>query len=356
MNMSKFEQSQAHMLSVGTANPPRKYSQKELLELAAITDRKIIALFRSSHIQSRHLYLPDLDADGRLQDETNAQLIEKHTTGALTLGAEAISHALSPLGIEPSMIDYLVCVTSTGFLCPGLSALYIKHLGFRKDVRRLDVVGMGCNAGLNALQPVADYCSTHHGKLALLVCAEICSAAYVMDTTMRTAVVNSLFGDGVAAVTVGVGATDIPCHGPAILDFQSHIIPNAIGAMRFDLDGSKLSFFLDRDIPYVLGSEVEQPINQLLKRSGLRRRDIEHWIIHSGGRKVIDAMKYNLGITDYDVRHTQSVLRNYGNLSSGSFLFSYQSLVQEGKARPGEYGIMMTMGPGSTIETCLIRF
>jgi 3,5-dihydroxyphenylacetyl-CoA synthase len=78
--------------------------------------------------------------------------------------------------------------------------------------------------------------------------------------------------------------------------------------------------------------------------------------VHSGGKKVIDAVRVNLGLTRYDPRHTTGVLRDYGNLSSGSFLFSYQRLREEGVAAPGEYGVLMTMGPGSTIETALVRW
>lgn len=351
-----FETRQARMLSVGTAHPPQQYSQQDLLDLFQVTDKRIIALFGNSHIRSRYLYLPPRNGAGRVPDETNVDLLEKHRRGALDLGSEAIERALAPLGVRPHEVDYLSCVTSTGMLCPGLSALYIKQLGFRANTRRVDIVGMGCNAGLNALQNVADFCFAHPGRLALLVCAEICSGAYVFDMTMRTAVVNSLFGDGVAALAAGSGPALARHAGPAILDFESHIIPEAIAAMRFDLDGPKFSFYLDRDIPYVLGNHVEKPVDRLLARAGIKRRDIRHWIIHSGGRKVIDAMKYNLGITNYDVRHTLDVLHDFGNLSSGAFLFSYQLLQQEGAAKTGEYGIMMTMGPGSTIETCLIRF
>jgi predicted naringenin-chalcone synthase len=71
---------------------------------------------------------------------------------------------------------------------------------------------------------------------------------------------------------------------------------------------------------------------------------------------VIDAIKYNLGLSDRDVRHTQSVLRDHGNLSSASCLFSYKRLLEEQVSRPGEHAVMVTMGPGSTIETCLLRF
>ncbi len=187
---------------------------------------------------------------------------------------------------------------------------------------------------------------------------EICSAAYVFDATFRTAIVNSLFGDGCAVALIRADARDERAFAPRILGFNSQIITPAIGAMRFDWDdhAGKFSFFLDRDIPYVVGQYAERPVNRLLNAHGLKRRDISHWLVHSGGKKVIDAIKYNVGITEHDVRHTTSVLRDYGNLSSASFLFSYQRLLEEGVVRPGDYGVMMTMGPGSTIETALLRW
>ena len=87
-----------------------------------------------------------------------------------------------------------------------------------------------------------------------------------------------------------------------------------------------------------------------------RRSDIAHWIVHSGGKKVIDSVKVNLGLSAHDVRHTISVLHDYGNMSSGSFLFSYERLLEEGTVQAGDYGVMMTMGPGTTIETALLRW
>ncbi|MFD0890056.1 3-oxoacyl-[acyl-carrier-protein] synthase III C-terminal domain-containing protein, partial [Streptosporangium algeriense] len=119
---------------------------------------------------------------------------------------------------------------------------------------------------------------------------------------------------------------------------------------------SKFSFFLDPEVPYVVGAHAEEAVDALLRGAGLRRSDIAHWIVHSGGRKVIDAVRVNLGLTRHDMRHTLGVLRDYGNLSSGSFVFSYRALLRERTPEEGEYGVLMTMGPGSTIETTLIRW
>ena len=251
-------------------------------------------------------------------------------------------------------------MTSTGFLTPGLSALLIRELGISPRCSRVDVVGMGCNGGLNAFGASAGWAVANPGQLALVLCTEACSAAYVFDATMRTAVVNSLFGDGAAAAAL-VDVGDDPVHiaaGPRILAFSSYVITGALDAMRYDWDGDqgKFSFFLDPDIPYVVGAHVELVIGRLLSEAGLRRNDISHWLVHSGGKKVIDAVRVNLGLTRHDLRHTTSVLRDYGNLSSGSFLFSYERLIREKVVATGDYGVLMTMGPGSTIESALVRW
>jgi len=252
-------------------------------------------------------------------------------------------------------------VTTTGFLTPGLSALLIRELGIDPGCHRVDVVGMGCNAGLNALNSTVAWSAAHPGRLAVMLCVEVCSAAYVFDSTMRTAVVNSLFGDGAAAVALvaplGGGAAPASA-SPRVLAFASHIITDAVDAMRYEWDDTqnKFSFFLDPGVPYVVGAHAERVVDRLLAGAGLRRSDIAHWVVHSGGKKVIDAVRVNLGLTRHDVRHTTGVLRDYGNLSSGSFLFSYQRLIEERVVRAGDHGVLMTMGPGSTIETALIRW
>lgn len=344
------------IVSVGTANPPRSYTQEDLLQRFKITDRRITSIFRNSHIEKRFLHLPELDAEGNSPDETSTELLQKHRAGALDIGRKAIGRALEPLGLEPRDVDYIVCVTTTGFLCPSLSAHLIKELGLRTDVHRVDVVGMGCNAGLNALQPLTNYCALHPEKVGLLLCVEICSAAYVVDSTIRTSVVNCLFGDGAAAVVLSGRSGFADSRGPQLLGFSSHIIPEKVDAMRFDFDGVKNSFFLDKEIPHVLGEHVHTPVDALLKAFDLKRRNVSHWIVHSGGKKILDAIKYSLNIVDHDLRHTQSVLREMGNLSSGSFLFSLDRLLQEQHAAPGDYVMFMTMGPGSTIECALGRF
>jgi (S)-3,5-dihydroxyphenylglycine transaminase len=346
---------------IGTAVAGQAYAQQELLDIFNITQPKVRSIFLNSAIERRFLSLPPLGGDGVRVQENQGELLDKHKRLAVDMGGRALQACLRDTGVEVSDIAFLCCVTSTGFLTPGLSALLIRETGISPHCNRVDIVGMGCNAGLNALGVTAAWSAAHPGQVAVALCAEACSAAYVFDSTMRTAVVNSLFGDGSAAVAVisgPGGSAELPGGGPRILSFASHIITGALDAMRYDWDSEqgKFSFFLDPEIPYVVGAHAGIVVDRLLSRAGLRRRDIRHWLVHSGGKKVIDAVMINLGLARYELRHTTGVMRDYGNLSSGSFLFSYERLINDNVVSSGEYGVLMTMGPGSTIETALIQW
>ncbi|MFB7852942.1 3,5-dihydroxyphenylacetyl-CoA synthase DpgA [Streptomyces sp. NPDC056053] len=352
--------------SVGTAVAGRSYSQSDLLDHFGVCDPKVARLFRSSGIRRRFLTLPAPGPDGRPAEESPGDLRDKHQRIALDIGSRAIRTCLERAGLASGNVDYLCCVTTTGLLTPGLSALLLREMELPPSIQRLDIVGMGCHAAMNALTAARAWCVANPGAVAVVLCAEVCSAAYVFDSTMRTAVVNSLFGDGAAAVALSQRPAGGAARGweggggpvPHLLSSAGQVIVSAADAMRYDWDDrqGRLSFFLDPQIPYVIGAHVEEVVDRLLAGAGLRRSAVRHWLVHGGGKKVVDAVRVNLRLTRHDVRHTTAVLRDYGNLSSGSVLFAYERLVEEGTVRAGDYGVIMAMGPGSTIETALVRW
>ncbi|RLE31066.1 MAG: type III polyketide synthase [Acidobacteria bacterium] len=356
MNNAGAEPLRPRITAVGTANPQPTYTQDEVLELFRCDDPKVRRFFESGHIHKRHLVLPEQGPDGIVPDENGTELLEKHTRISLEIGSEAIRKCLANSPYRADQLDYIAAASSTGFLCPGLTAYFIEGNGMRPNTHRTDIVGMGCNAGMNSLLTTASFAAANPGRPAMVVACEVCSAAYVFDMTVRTGVVNSLFGDGAAAALViadeDLSATD----GPQVMDFESCIVHAARDEMRFDFEEGKFSFFLGWEVPYLIGENVRTPVFDLLDRWGLKKRDISHWIVHSGGKKVIDAIKYNIGITEYDVRHTYSILRDYGNISSASFLFSLQELMKEGVTEEGDWGVVIAMGPGVSIETGLLRW
>lgn len=344
------------IVALGTSNPCTCYDQTYMADLFVSNSPKIRKLFENSHIKNRYLYLPQPDDNGMIKQEDSFTLQKKHLRGVLEMGCDAINKCLAEIEMKIKDIDYLICVSSTGFLCPGISAYIKKELYFREDVRRVDVLGMGCSGGINGLKLATDFSVANPSKNALVLMTEVCSAGYFVDGTLSTAVVNSLFGDGTAALLVSSNEKYSGSCGPEVFDFESETISTSIDAMKYNIVDGMLSFYLDRDIPYVIGSSIHKPIERILKRNGLKIRNIDHWLIHSGGKKVIDSIKYNINLTNHDVRHTLSVLRDYGNMSSCSFMFSYDRLRKENIAKDGDLGLAVTMGPGVAIETALLRW
>lgn len=345
------------IISVGVAAPKQAFTQQEICNKLGIDDRRIHKLFEGTRIKKRHLYIaPETTS----LNDAQPILLNRHKSGCLEIGQEAILRALEKAHLTIDDIDYICVVTSTGYTLPAISAHLIKAMNIKPHIGRVDIVGMGCNAGLNGLNTVNNWTIANPNCNALLLCVEICSAMYVNDGSLGAHVVNSLFGDGAAAAVVRCEPEKTPIFdkNPRIHGFSSYIATDALAAMQVHWNDQhhKFSFQLHHSNPYVVGKYISQPIENILKQNALETRDIKHWIVHGGGRNVISAVKMNLGLSSHDMRHTLSVLMDYGNVSSSSFLFSYDRLLQENSIEEGDLGLMVTIGPGAQLETALLRW
>jgi polyketide synthase Type III len=345
----------ARLLAVGSANPKMAFTQRELADILRVPNGPQRRFFEGNGIQTRYLYFREATPNVIAQ-ESQGDLLSRHRQGCLELGREAIAKCLGQCNVDTASVDFLCCVTSTGLMLPPLSAMYIRHLGFRTDCQRIDIVGMGCNAALNALNAAASWSVAHPGSNALVVCCEINSAVHVVDDRMVTCLVNSLFGDGCAAALLNTNAGGIVC--PSLVAFSSCIVPDAWKAISYWWSDSHKRFelFLDKSIPSLLGRYSPVPISSLFAAFRLSTNDVAHWLIHAGGIKVIEAVAAANGLSKYDVRHSFGVLTRMGNVGSATIMFSYEDLVGEGVAKQGDRGVMVTMGPGATIEAALLEW
>lgn len=343
--------SHSKILSLGLSHPENRFTQSEVLELMNVTEEKSQRFFKHAHIEHRYLTL----SKENFAVEPLEALQNKFKENAILLIEEATEKALAKVNLSSEDIDYICCVTSTGFLVPGLSALISGPLKLKNSTQRLDIVGMGCNAGLNGLNAVTSWTNNNPGKKALLVCCELCSTIYSVDDSENTALVNSLFGDGVAVAVIEANKES---SNATIMGFESYLIPNSLSMLRFDWnqEKSRYRFFIGKDTPKILSQEITKPLHSLLSRFHLKREDISHWIVHTGGASILDGIEKKLELSSKDLRNTRSVLKKYGNISSGSFLFSYQELLNENSIKKGDHGVMITMGPGLTIEMALLSF
>jgi polyketide synthase Type III len=343
------------ILSIGTANPKQRYSQEEIYQVAAqhfemYRNPRIQEIFMNSDIEYRHLYL---EKETFVPFESANELHSRFERGAVEIGMEAIQRCLRRGGVAVDEIDLIVAVSCTGYLCPGLSSIFIKELGMRNDVQRADLLGMGCAGAMPGLQRAHDFVKAYPGRKALVVAVEICSACYYVDDSLETVVGNAICSDGAAAVVVGAGRER---SGPSIEDFQTHLEPSFIKTVGFEFREGKLRIVLSKDIRDEAGGLAKILINKLLAANKLSKGDITHWILHSGGRKVIDGVQREIGLTDNQVRHSKCVLRNFGNMSSPTVLFVLDETIRNGRPQPGDLGLMLAMGPGLAIEGALLKW
>ena len=304
---------QPRIIGIGRANPPTRYSQREIYDLSRkyvplYRNPRIEQIFMNSDIEYRHF---TFDKETFVPDESADDLHARFEEHAAPLAGEAVLRCLEDAGAVAGDVDFIVAVTCTGYLCPGLSAILIRDLGLRTNLQRADLVGMGCAGAMPGLQRAYDYVMAYPKRKALLVTVEICSACYYIDESVETVVGNAICADGAAAVIV---ANDGDGKGPEIVAFDTLLEPAFLHTVGFQTRQGKLRIVLSKDIRDAAGALVGRLTDSLLLESGLRREDVDHWIIHSGGRKVIDSIRDELGLSEDQLTHSRCVLRNFGNI------------------------------------------
>jgi len=341
--------------------PPHRYSQARLTDLFAQlclpdpTARAVAARFHSSaRVGTRHLALP-IEQYGELAGFTAAN--DAFLSVAVDLGCEAALAALSDAGLRPSDVDIVVSTTVTGIAVPSLDARIAARIGMRPDVKRVPIIGLGCLAGAAGVARLHDFLRGWPTSVAMLVSVELCSLTVQrQDPSAANMIAAGLFGDGAAAV-VAVGS-DHPSAavGPQVVDSMSHLYANSERAMGWDVGSSGLKVVLGAEVPDLVRTHLADDVKRLLAPHGLEVEDIARWICHPGGPKVIETIQSVLGLDEDDLAMTWRSLHEIGNLSSASVLHVFADTLAGRPASPGDWGVVMAMGPGFCAELVLLRW
>ncbi len=345
--------SMPRILAVGTANPPNRFTQEEVLALAGYTDERRRGFFLNSGIEGRYLAI---ERNAFRPTESLDDLQARFRKTSVDLGCRALLAALSRAGRRPRDLDFLATTTCTGRLCPSLDAILIRELGLRSNLQRVHVGDTGCASAVVALQQAWNHLQAFPDHLAAIVAVEVSSTGYYLDNDPETAVANAIFADGAgAAILAGANVIDAG-EGAEVVAHRTLVRSEFLELMGFTYPAGYQRILLSKDVRHVAANMLAELLEQLLAARGLTRANVNHWVLHSAGRRVIERAQRQLGLSDAALAHTRAVLRHYGNMSSATVLFVLHELLETANPRAGDWGVMIALGPGFAAEGALLRW
>ncbi len=343
----------ASLLSLATAVPPFPVSQAE----AKATGRALFAgrkalfdrlsgVFDNAEIDERQLVAPlAWYGENHGWSERN----RTYLAAADALFIEAARGAIERAGLQPSDIDGVIAVSTTGIATPSLEARNAKALGLRPDIRRVPIFGLGCAGGVSGLATAARLAAADPGSRWLFVTVETCSISIRLDSDDPAAIVaTALFGDGAAAAVI---STD----GDAIAFVEGsgeRLWPDTLGIMGWRVEDPGLAVVFDRAIPPFLEANLSAGVDSILASMGMSFADFDRLCSHPGGAKVLTAMESALGLQTGTLDLEREVLREHGNMSAPTVLFVLRKLIERGL--PGRT-LMTALGPGFTLAALSLR-
>ena len=147
-----------------------------------------------------------------------------------------------------------------------------------------------------------------------------------------------------------------PSIGPRVLASASSFYYDTERVMGWDISEKGFQVVLSAEVPEMVRRHLRTDVDAFLAEHGLVRADVETWVAHPGGPKVLAAMQEELDLPEAALEVTWRGLREVGNLSSTSVLLVLQETMEKHRPEPGSYGLLLAMGPGFCSELVLLRW
>lgn len=353
----------ATLLSLERFTPPYSYAQEEVVPWVrrwieadpTPKARRLLAVYESAGVRRRGSVVPieQVFAPGDFETQNDRYVrVANETAHAVT------RRALESSGLAARDIGLLVSVSCTGFMIPAVDASVANALGLGPRLARLPITESGCAGGVVGMARALDYLEAHPESAAVVLALEFASLTFQpWDRSAANVVSVAIFGDGAAAaVLVGPRHPRADSGLARLTAAGSLFFPGTSHLMGFRLRNSGLQIILDRGLSPFVRREIVPAVDGFLTPRGLARSDITSWVLHPGGRRVLEAMAEALGLSADDMLATEKVLAEHGNMSSVTVLFVLDEILRHRRPAAGSRGLLGAFGPGFGAELALVEF
>jgi alkylresorcinol/alkylpyrone synthase len=348
------------IISTATAFPPHYFLQQNVVEaLKEQWEQRGLgnpAMLQRLHsrtgVAGRYFSLPleqypPLDTWGK----TNDVWIET----AERLGEQAIDCVLNKAGVDRKQICALFFVSVTGVSSPSVDARLVNRMRLSPGIKRNPLFGLGCVAGAAGLARAADYVRAYPDQIAVLLAVELCSLTWQRDdSSVANMIATGLFGDG--AVAVLIAGDQVKLKGPKILGSASSFYPDTQDVMGWKISEKGFQVVLSPDVPTVVKENLGRDVDAFLATHHMTRDQVDSWIMHPGGPKILAAVADALGLHNGELELSWKALQKVGNLSSASVLVVLDEVMTHRRPKPGSRSVLAAMGPGFCSEMLLLEW
>jgi len=323
-------------------------TQEQVLERLGLRgDEFAERVFARSGVRERHLNLdPDFLArslQGR-SEQAEQELLE------------ASIRAIDALEADMGSIGTVLSASLYSYGCPSLAHRLIEHYELPPGTDKYHVVGVGCMSAVPLVRLALPLLQADPGRGVLIVAAESMSSllmpASPEDPRAKT-VGSAIFGDGCAAALLrgdGEGS------GPAILATQVHQVYGTHEAVSLRADSEDSYLHLARDLPDKAAEGLKPLVEDFLRTNHLDPAGIAHWMVHPGGRRIVECARDALELSDEDLATSWDALARHGNVGTPSIFYVLRDTIEQRKPSGGDYALAVTIGPGVTVGLMLLRF
>ena len=340
--------------AITTTTPACETSQIEARRFAAAhfsgklrnLDR-LLRVFESAQVSRRFLSRP-IDWHSTLDGWSERSRV--HVEVAESLGFQLLERLSEQYDLQAQSFDAVILVNSTGIATPSLDARLAARVGFRDDIRRTPLWGLGCAGGAAGLGHAYEYTLARPEHRVLLVNIELCGLTFLADDySVSNLIATALFGEGASAVVVEGDA--LSSEGIEILGTFSTLFPDEIDAMGWNVADHGLQVVFERRIPKIVRSRAAKHFEQALGPLGLAIGAVDDWILHPGGPRVLREYEAALGLSAEQTGRSRQTLKNFGNMSSATVMFALEKYAAESRAG---VAVLSALGPGFSAETVIL--